>query len=161
MANDVERAWKESASGILRESTPFAWMDWEELWNISGTSTSCSILESNTRQWRYRLSQTARLRYMIYNKWLPYYYCGSSALCWSLRAFSVLVSIHSRQNSLDGASDSRKAAIYTINSVAWVRKQTIPTERPPLVGEVSANFCGYMVPRCQRDGSLRSYSRIF
>jgi hypothetical protein len=29
-----------------------------------------------------------------------------------------------------------------LNSVALVRKQTIPTERPPLVGEVSANFCG-------------------
>jgi hypothetical protein len=26
--------------------------------------------------------------------------------------------------------------------VAWVRKRTIPTEGPPLVGEVSANFCG-------------------
>jgi hypothetical protein len=26
------------------------------------------------------------------------------------------------------------------NSVAWVREQTILTERPPLVGEVSANF---------------------
>jgi hypothetical protein len=28
------------------------------------------------------------------------------------------------------------------NSVALVRKRTIPTERPQLVGEVSANFCG-------------------
>jgi hypothetical protein len=28
------------------------------------------------------------------------------------------------------------------NSVALVREQTILTERPPLVGEVSANFCG-------------------
>jgi hypothetical protein len=28
------------------------------------------------------------------------------------------------------------------NSVALVRKRTIPTERLPLVGEVSANFCG-------------------
>jgi hypothetical protein len=27
------------------------------------------------------------------------------------------------------------------NSMAWVRKRTIPAERPPLVGEVSANFC--------------------
>ena len=27
-------------------------------------------------------------------------------------------------------------------SVALVRTRTIPTERPPLVGEVSANFCG-------------------
>jgi hypothetical protein len=26
--------------------------------------------------------------------------------------------------------------------VALVRKRTKPTERPPLVGEVSANFCG-------------------
>jgi hypothetical protein len=26
--------------------------------------------------------------------------------------------------------------------VALVRKRTIPTERPLLVGEVSANFCG-------------------
>jgi hypothetical protein len=28
------------------------------------------------------------------------------------------------------------------NSVALVRERTIPTERPPLVGEVSANVCG-------------------
>jgi hypothetical protein len=28
------------------------------------------------------------------------------------------------------------------NSVALVREQTILTERPPLVGEVSVNFCG-------------------
>jgi hypothetical protein len=27
-------------------------------------------------------------------------------------------------------------------SVVWVCKRTIPTKRPPLVGEVSANFCG-------------------
>jgi len=29
-----------------------------------------------------------------------------------------------------------------IKSVALVRERTIPTERPPPVGEVSANFCG-------------------
>jgi hypothetical protein len=29
-----------------------------------------------------------------------------------------------------------------LNFVALVRKQTLPTERPPLVGEVIANFCG-------------------
>jgi hypothetical protein len=27
------------------------------------------------------------------------------------------------------------------NSVALVRERTLPTERPPLVGEVSANVC--------------------
>ena len=29
-----------------------------------------------------------------------------------------------------------------LNSVALVRERTIPTERPPPVGEVCANFCG-------------------
>jgi hypothetical protein len=29
---------------------------------------------------------------------------------------------------------------WNLNSLAWVRERTIPTERPPLVGEVSANF---------------------
>jgi len=29
-----------------------------------------------------------------------------------------------------------------LNSVALVREPTIPTERPPPVGDVSANFCG-------------------
>jgi hypothetical protein len=29
-----------------------------------------------------------------------------------------------------------------VNSVALVRERTIPTERQPLFGEVSANFCG-------------------
>jgi hypothetical protein len=29
-----------------------------------------------------------------------------------------------------------------LNSMAWVRERTIPTKRPPLVGEVIANLCG-------------------
>jgi hypothetical protein len=29
-----------------------------------------------------------------------------------------------------------------LNSMVCVRERTIPTERPPLVGEVIANFCG-------------------
>jgi hypothetical protein len=29
-----------------------------------------------------------------------------------------------------------------LNSVALIRERTMPTERPPLVFEVSANFCG-------------------
>jgi hypothetical protein len=41
-----------------------------------------------------------------------------------------------------------------------MKKKTILTGRPPLVGEVSANFCGYRVPRGQRDGFLRPYSQF-
>jgi hypothetical protein len=44
--------------------------------------------------------------------------------------------------------------------MVWVRKGTIPTERQPLVGEVIAKFLRIEVPRCQRDGSLRPYSRF-
>jgi hypothetical protein len=39
-----------------------------------------------------------------------------------------------------------------VTSVAFVRKRTIPAERPPLVGEVSANFSG--------DGVALSAQRI-
>jgi hypothetical protein len=46
------------------------------------------------------------------------------------------------------------------NSVTLVREQSMPTERPPLVGKNSANFCGYIEPRDQCDGSLRLYSRF-
>jgi hypothetical protein len=46
------------------------------------------------------------------------------------------------------------------NSVALVRERTIPTERPPLVGEVSANFCGQRVSRGQRGGSLTAVISI-
>jgi hypothetical protein len=44
--------------------------------------------------------------------------------------------------------------------MAWVLERTIPTERSPFVSEISANFSGERVPRDQRDGSLRPYSRI-
>jgi hypothetical protein len=47
------------------------------------------------------------------------------------------------------------------NSMVWVSERTIPTERPPLVGEVIANFCVERVPRGQNDGSLRPYYRFF
>jgi hypothetical protein len=40
-----------------------------------------------------------------------------------------------------------------LNSVALVRERTIPTERPPLVGEVSANFL-------RIEGVARSAQRI-
>jgi hypothetical protein len=51
----------------------------------------------------------------------------------------------------------RSGPIY---SMVWVRERTIPIERPPLVGEVIANFCGWRVPRGQCDGSLRPHFRF-
>jgi hypothetical protein len=51
-------------------------------------------------------------------------------------------------------SNSRQQTNKT-NCVALVRKRTLPTEWPPLVGEVSANFSGYRVSRGQRNESPR------
>jgi hypothetical protein len=48
-----------------------------------------------------------------------------------------------------------------MNSVALVRKRTIPTERPPHDDEVSANFCGYRVSRGQRNGSPQLLISVF
>jgi hypothetical protein len=39
-------------------------------------------------------------------------------------------------------TDTTKKKITKLNSVAVDRKRTILIERPPLVGEVSANLCG-------------------
>ena len=41
-----------------------------------------------------------------------------------------------------GEMSSYHEAMIWKNSMALVRERTIPTERPPPVGEVSANFCG-------------------
>jgi hypothetical protein len=42
---------------------------------------------------------------------------------------------------------------YNNNSVVLVRERTIPIERPPIVGEVSANLCGERGCRVVRDPS--------
>jgi hypothetical protein len=73
--------------------------------------------------------------------------------------------IHKEQSNFDEfllliSSESISLHLLKINSMVWVRERTIPTERPPLVGEVIANVCWYRVPRGQRNGSLRPYSRF-
>jgi hypothetical protein len=48
------------------------------------------------------------------------------------------------------------------NSVALVRERIIPTDRPPIVSEVSAKFTDRVVSRSQRGGSttaIISFSR--
>jgi hypothetical protein len=42
-----------------------------------------------------------------------------------------------------------------------VRQRTIPTERPPLVGEVNANFSGERMSRGQRNQSPRPLISVF
>jgi hypothetical protein len=52
--------------------------------------------------------------------------------------------------------------IHKLNSVALVRERTIPTERPPPVGEFSSKiFAGRGVSRGQRNGSARPLISVF
>jgi hypothetical protein len=46
------------------------------------------------------------------------------------------------------------------NSVVLACERTIPNGRPPLVGDVSANFWGQRVSHGQHDGSPWSYSQL-
>jgi hypothetical protein len=46
------------------------------------------------------------------------------------------------------------------NSMVWVRERTIPTERPPLVGEVIANFLRIEGATWSASRILRPYSRF-
>jgi hypothetical protein len=48
-----------------------------------------------------------------------------------------------------------------LNFVAVVRKRTIPTERPPLVGEDSVNLFGWRVLRVQRNEFPRPLISVF
>jgi hypothetical protein len=58
--------------------------------------------------------------------------------------------IYPASNQLTHRPTERTKHFFTnllkkLNSVVCVRERTIPTERPPLVGEVSANFRGIEV----------------
>ena len=61
-----------------------------------------------------------------------------------LAAFTVML-FRTRMEA-NGCTErsAKQPTTYAIkkNSVALVRERTLPTELPPPVGEVSANFCG-------------------
>ena len=55
---------------------------------------------------------------------------------------SIINTTEEEVELLDPAVKLEELTKLKLNSVALVRERTIPTERPPPVGEVSANFCG-------------------
>jgi hypothetical protein len=72
---------------------------------------------------------------------------------------SIIVTVVAQGGSLHVSPEITIIKKLKLNFVALVRERTIPIERPPHVGEVSANFCGYRVSCCQRNGSLQPYFR--
>jgi hypothetical protein len=79
-------------------------------------------------------------------RWLASVNCGI-CICyvWTAADFMwCLIACH----SITCHQESRSPVVHNSyfvklkNSMVWVRERTIPTERPPLVGNVIANFCG-------------------
>jgi hypothetical protein len=67
----------------------------------------------------------------------------NSMVCyWFLPSAYSMCKTLQRWDRLTFCEFSKSTKKTKLNSVAWVREQTIPTERPNLVGEVSGNFCG-------------------
>jgi hypothetical protein len=57
--------------------------------------------------------------------------------------FTAAICLQIKVVSLGSTSTTRMTTNNKqTNSVVLVRELTLPTERPPLVGEVSAKFCG-------------------
>jgi hypothetical protein len=56
------------------------------------------------------------------------------------------------------ANTKNNLQVQTKNSVALVRERTLPTERPPLVGEVTAKFSDR---GCRMVSATKLYGRIF
>ena len=69
---------------------------------------------------------------------------------WNLPHFNIAFMSKSLSTYVVSTNVAGLGTIYNVNagddyikySVALVRERTIPTERPPPVDEVSANFCG-------------------
>jgi hypothetical protein len=66
-----------------------------------------------------------------------------------------------RKSCLEKTLEKYSERVQLMNSVALVCERSISTERPPLVGEVSANSCGFSVLRDHRDGSPTAVFLVF
>jgi hypothetical protein len=75
-----------------------------------------------------------KLRFFIANEFAPCVRSMLSLFSWKVRVlyFPLAIIIAERKYTTE----------TKLNSVALVRKRSKPTERPPLVGEVSDNFSG-------------------
>ena len=91
--------------------------------------------------------------YTIYQRYLE----SSELWCWRMENISRTDRV-GNERELHRVKRERNKKL---NSVALVRERTIPTERPPPVGEVSANFADRGVSRGQHNGSPRPLISVF
>jgi hypothetical protein len=65
-----------------------------------------------------------------------------SAVSYTRRPKDIFLLFMQSQSVLSEWGSGAQQTNKQTNSMVWVRERTTPTERPPLVGEVIANFCG-------------------
>jgi hypothetical protein len=70
------------------------------------------------------------------------------------KMYAVRISAWTQTILTDGSLPNKQT-----NSVALFRERTIPTERTPLVKEVSVNFCGQRVLRSEHNGAATFSSK--
>jgi hypothetical protein len=68
--------------------------------------------------------------------------CVSGSLVGSSKFPEIVIAWKWRQCIIPKHRCPSVKPLKKLNSMVRVRERTIPTERPPLVGEVIANFCG-------------------
>ena len=110
------------------------------------TSKECSAGPSPTLDHRilgHRLSELGDFRHnpnstFVYKPFCVLYFSGLNIL----KISDVLKRVMETNCDVEFLGTDYKNETYILNSVALVRERTIPTERPPPVGEVSANLCG-------------------
>jgi hypothetical protein len=95
--------------------------------------------ERNLERENCELDKDRNRHYFIRN---VFFFCGCA--CWRHCSIYPYIRVISswRYSHYFVVFISLSSNMPSKSSVAWVRERSIPTERPPLVGELSANFWG-------------------
>jgi hypothetical protein len=148
-------------SGILHKRYGLQWIthafylgNWWYL--VFNTTIKIKVNQSNYSHWFYLIFATCFGPHLgpSSGSLIKYVSCYGTVLIW------IHISATHHNHIIRETVTKLQEFIKKKNSVALVRKRTTPAERPPLVGEVSANFCGWRVSCGQRSGSPRPYSRF-
>ena len=100
------------------------------------------LIQNGTGGLEARMTQK-ELKQKILKEYLVVNVCWMIILKWVSKKLFSFLDLFLHYNTGQSKFFGVNQIIYTkLNSVALVRERTIPTERPPTVGEVSANFCG-------------------
>jgi hypothetical protein len=105
-------------------------------WNIRNSGVQCSGPKTDMYD-AYKVKCVSLIENLICLMLLSHF-----AYYFTLKMEAIYSSELSGALELNGIKTNNKIITNKTNSVAWVWERTIPTGRPPIVGEVSNNFSG-------------------